>query len=234
MTRFQKEKIDGMLLLLARGASTAEVGQVFGLTGDTIQRRLGREVPEAYRDALAARPVVAGKHGTGNRYNRGCRCPECADATRERMAKRRHSRKPPVHGTKSAYRNHGCRCDPCKAAGSVENAQNREKLTAGEWQNSHGSWLRWLDGCRCVCCEATHQYRNVQAINRNNETLDHAHHHYQPWSGPELETALAVDDGDQWLRPAREVAEMIGRTLCAVEGQRSLARKKNPKTVMFL
>lgn len=68
------------------------------------------------------------EHGTAYRYTRGCRCPECTQAIKERRVRWRESRKsrePPVHGTETAYKNWGCRCDACKVAGSESNRRTR-------------------------------------------------------------------------------------------------------------
>lgn len=72
------------------------------------------------------------KHGTANANRRGCGCEECVEAyrayQRDCMRKLKKRKRPPTHGTASAYWNHGCRCDLCKLAGSMENKLARLRV----------------------------------------------------------------------------------------------------------
>ena len=70
--------------------------------------------------------TLSPKHGTGYRYNRGCRCPRCRKAAKD-LRLRRTERGPTKHGTVSAYVNYGCRCDECRAAGSANNRAIRDR-----------------------------------------------------------------------------------------------------------
>ena len=64
--------------------------------------------------------------GAGTSYTHyGCRCEDCTEANRKRVARRSAERNlepkdpnDPRHGTISFYNNHGCRCDRCKAENS--------------------------------------------------------------------------------------------------------------------
>lgn len=58
--------------------------------------------------------------GTRSAYDRGCSCDECRAAMRRYMASLK-GKKPPRHGTVSAYKNYGCRCDKCRRANSRNN-----------------------------------------------------------------------------------------------------------------
>lgn len=63
------------------------------------------------------------KHGTASGYTYyGCRCGECREGHRLRMARRKAERlSGPVlgkHGLRSTYSNWGCRCEPCTKAHS--------------------------------------------------------------------------------------------------------------------
>jgi hypothetical protein len=75
-------------------------------------------------------------HGASAYSNGKCRCAECREANRERIAMARARRKagrkgghpssldsPLFHGV-SAYQNWGCRCDVCFKAQSEANAAN--------------------------------------------------------------------------------------------------------------
>lgn len=110
------ENVDGILLLIARGAKVEDAANAFGVSGATLTRRMPVEYPDAYRAALEARRYLARPHATRQRYVLGCRCRDCTDANRlyQRGLK---DKTPPNHGTISAYRNFACRCEPCKAAG---------------------------------------------------------------------------------------------------------------------
>lgn len=67
-----------------------------------------------------------GGAGTAYVYNK-CRCDECREANRIRVARRRNERRAepkapddPRHGKSTFYSNHGCRCEKCTAAWSAE------------------------------------------------------------------------------------------------------------------
>jgi len=75
------------------------------------------------------------KHGgAGTAYaHYGCRCEECTEANRKRVARRRAERtaapkddNDPRHGSYSFYSNHGCRCDKCRSAASKTMKERRE------------------------------------------------------------------------------------------------------------
>jgi hypothetical protein len=85
---------------------------------------------------LAATSVVVPDHNFTHGYsgytNYRCRCPECREANRVHVAKRRTERrlllaKDPTlapHGMDSTYLNWGCRCSDCRSAHSdVRRAQ---------------------------------------------------------------------------------------------------------------
>lgn len=70
------------------------------------------------------------KHGgAGTAYSHyGCRCEECKEANRIRVAKRKKQRyletkdpNDPRHGSSSFYSNHGCRCEKCSEAARIKN-----------------------------------------------------------------------------------------------------------------
>lgn len=58
------------------------------------------------------------KHGTPSSYSNGCRCVECREAHRIRIAEQRAARtgKAHTHGSVSAYQNWHCRHPKCRAA----------------------------------------------------------------------------------------------------------------------
>lgn len=127
-----RERLDGLLLLIARGATLEHAGKVVGCSGATLERWLPRICPDGYADALDARPHLRDNHGTSSRYQAGCRCVACSDANNLAMREVWARRKPPVHGTRSAYQNHGCTCDACRAAGTE---LNRERYRARRAQS---------------------------------------------------------------------------------------------------
>ena len=83
-------------------------------------------------------PKVIKHGGSGIAYaNYGCRCAECTEAHRIRLAKRQAERaaeakdpNDPRHGNDSFYINHGCRCEPCKKAHSEKCAEYQQKRKA--------------------------------------------------------------------------------------------------------
>jgi hypothetical protein len=220
--------VDSALLLIARGASMAEVGEWFGVAGRTIERWLHKpELAQARRDAIEARPFLRSNHGTASRYNAGCRCVACREAQREQHKVMRRRKSPPEHGTPSAYRNHGCRCDECRAAGIVANKETLNAIASGAMVLGHGSAQRFADGCRCVVCVYACERRAASVMARQERTVDGAHHARQQWTGAELEIALARNPEGGWLRSSTEVARILGRTYFAVQVKRS--RERDPR-----
>jgi hypothetical protein len=223
-----RERIDLALLLTARGASAAEVGREFGVSGKTVERVVAEIAREEYTAAVRARPLLRSDHGTRYRYNkRNCRCPDCTEANTEWARARRTNRNPSSHGTASAYQNFGCRCAECREAGKSMNARTQAKIRSGEFQMAHGTAVRFWQGCRCSDCEAAEAKRTARASQRNARTVDGAWRHRQQWTGPELEVALMRDANGDWLRSTAEVAAMIGRSLFAVQVKRG--REKDPR-----
>jgi hypothetical protein len=220
--------VDGALLLIARGASMAEVGEWFGVAGRTIERWLHvPELEQARRDAIEARPILRSNHGTVSRANAGCRCVPCREAWNERAKARRQRQSPPEHGTPSAYRNHGCRCDACRAAGSVANKETFNAIASGAMVLGHGSRQRYAAGCRCGVCVHAYERRAASMMERQDRTVDGAHHRGQQWTGAEFEIALARKPDGGWLRSTAEVARITGRTYYAVQVKRS--RERDPR-----
>jgi hypothetical protein len=73
-------------------------------------------------------------HGTRRRYNHGCRCEPCreASAAYARQLRERHKGVPfdqIPHGTRTGRVNYCCGCDACRAAENAYN-QQRKAVTA--------------------------------------------------------------------------------------------------------
>lgn len=86
---------------------------------------------------------VPAKHGTTSRYQSGCRCSECTEATKRYMQYRRDLRRSErvlvdgvmvhpdaTHGTESGYQNHICRCRPCVDAHNRKKRDERARARA--------------------------------------------------------------------------------------------------------
>lgn len=66
-------------------------------------------------------------HGTHADYKAGCRCDECREYQRARVAANRADRFAKGkfnHGRRSAY-DAGCRCEPCRAARAASYGRER-------------------------------------------------------------------------------------------------------------
>lgn len=76
------DHVDGILLLIARGMTVRDVAAYFGIDSRTLTRRMPAEFDEPYRAAIEARKHLRYPHGSRDRYKRGCRCSDCAEANR--------------------------------------------------------------------------------------------------------------------------------------------------------
>lgn len=122
------------------------------------------------------------------------------------MRRMRERKRPPEHGTVSAYRNHGCRCPECCVAGAVDNERLADNLGSGHWKRDEESVQRM-------------SRRSARTASRRNATSrDAASHHGQQWTGPELEVAARED------LAVEQVAAQLGRTISAVYGARRRLR----------
>lgn len=105
--------------VLAKQSTVEDEADALGILPDSLRVRFrakGLELPR-HESPL---------HGTKYRYNRGCRCDECREASRRHQRSLRQ-KEPRQHGTVSAYINFACRCNPCRKAGSDNNRQYRER-----------------------------------------------------------------------------------------------------------
>ena len=93
------------------------------------------------------------KHGSRASYLRGCRCPECREASSTYLRNYRAGvrlRKKAEHGTYSGYTG-GCRCPECRAANAADKRERREKGLAPP---VHGRDGYANHRCRCDICRA--------------------------------------------------------------------------------
>lgn len=118
------------------------------------------------------------------------------------------------HGKYSTYQNHSCRCDECKAAWREYIRDVRARRIARgipesvvHNANTYNNW-----GCRCQVCRDDH---NADRVARY-----HGHHSIRAdaWT-PEEIALLALP-----TLTARQIAEMTGRTMKAVEFKRAQVR----------
>lgn len=127
----------------------------------------------------------------------------------------------PEHGTAGRY-SRGCRCTDCRTGKAQRSAEWRSKVRSEEpVAFRHGLGGRLNHQCPCdVCRRAAREQGNRWQRSTNGRLLESARRHNAQWTGPELELALRSD------LSARQVAEMIGRTLWAVSTMRRRLRKE--------
>ncbi len=124
------------------------------------------------------------------------------------------------HGTRYSYRKRGCRCDQCRKWQRERNqryrARNREKANeqSRRWRVTHPK---------------EHQALLLRQRKKVNDKLrETAERHHQEWTGVELEIASRPD------LTARQVAEILHRTLSAVSNmRRRLASDLDPRDRML-
>ena len=107
--------------IMAEKSTLKKEAEKFGVTEKHLRHYLdenGMHVPSQFDRAP--------KHGTVYRYQQGCKCNLCRQASRDQRARMRSKAEPPTHGL-SGYTNYGCMCDVCRAAGSQNNRDQAEK-----------------------------------------------------------------------------------------------------------
>lgn len=89
----------------------------------------------------------------------------------------------------------------------------------------HGTPTGYINyGCRDRCC--------LRAIERSNTNYTHqtppgsGSNNGEPWEPDHLEIAVARKEDGSYELTAREVAELLGRTIIAVNGQRKIHRER--------
>lgn len=120
------------------------------------------------------------------------------------------------HGTVTRWVR-GCRCDECKHAKTESSKQWRASVRSQAATASipHGISGRQNYLCKCeTCMQAQRSATRHWQRSRNDQLLDRARRHNQQWTGPELELAARRE------LSARQVAEMVGRTMYAVMSMR--------------
>jgi hypothetical protein len=125
------------------------------------------------------------------------------------------------HGTWERY-NAGCRCTGCRAAHLerwTDDYERRAGASPEEIPHGIGGYGNW--GCRCeVCCAAKEAENAAQFRNSNAASLPGAKKRGQEWTGPELEIAARKE------LTAKQVAEMLGRTVSGVRNVRTRLNKE--------
>lgn len=79
---------------------------------------------------------LPGRAPGASAYGAGCRCAECTELHRQRVAAVRadlaaRPREDVPHGTSGGYSNWSCRCEPCTEAHTAELAAYRSARKAG-------------------------------------------------------------------------------------------------------
>lgn len=117
------------------------------------------------------------RHGTASNYNAGCRCADCTEAQRLRIALFRLDRAgslspdDPRHGNASSYINYGCRCRPCTDAHNARLLPGRaRRIREGipPDDSRHGTRYGYNEyGCRCEPCRtASRDYTRARRMAR--------------------------------------------------------------------
>lgn len=182
----------------------------------------------------------------GRRYPSGCRCPLCRTANAKKHREFRAARKAKIlsdptvakHGLRSTYVNWGCRCQKCtdahKASCRLEHRSRTTRAAVGAPGVPHGTANGYNWGCRCDDCHtAAHEYWvNQNGAQRlrwraiNDLSRDTASHHYDTWTGPELEYLSRPDV------TARLASERLGRTMSACRNMRAKLKLDPRKHVL--
>jgi len=124
------------------------------------------------------------------------------------------------HGTRYSYRKRGCRCDQCRKWKRERDRRYRARNPEKASEQSR----RWRDAN-----PEEHQAATRRGQKKLNDKLrETADRHHLEWTGVELEIASRPD------LTARQVAEILHRTLSAVRNMRQrLASDLDPRDRML-
>jgi hypothetical protein len=124
------------------------------------------------------------------------------------------------HGSARRYAL-GCTCDPCTDNNTERNNTSRQRRLGRE-PSEHGAsaYRNW--GCTCTVCVQGHTA--LMASKRN--AAGRGRNYRQPWTSADLDLALEMKDSRRYAHTALEVARELGRSVSAVNQQRTLAKAR--------
>jgi hypothetical protein len=124
------------------------------------------------------------------------------------------------HGTARRYAT-GCTCDPC-TDGNTERMNIQRLKREGQEPPVHGAsaYRNW--GCSCPICRDASNQRTKDRRQANGRGKNHRRN----WSDGDLALAIQKKDGRRYTYTALQVAVLLGRSVAAVNQQRSLARAR--------
>ncbi len=130
-----------------------------------------------------------------------------------------------AHGTPRRYQD-GCKCDPCTDQNTMRNEIARQKR-AGRVPSVHNAstYRNW--NCKCdICSEA-----NRVMMSTKQNAAGKGRNARKEWTSAELEIVTEKKDGRRYARTALEAALMLGRSVAAVNRQRTLRRVNSPREI---
>lgn len=221
---------DGRWSAHGRGNTCREGAGQQQTRGFEVNRRLsGARSPAAQTGARTVNSSA--DHGTMSRYWLGCRCDRCraANAARCRALRAKRMSKPipndVPHGLSTAT-NYGCKCAVCRDAVRTSNRRISERAAAGEIVHVRGGTH---PNCPCPSCKAAHRkYNAAKSRQLNDESLHGATRRFYVWTSAELEIASRPD------LTAKQVAQMLGRSVSAVTTVRGRIKSGEPKILNLL
>jgi len=145
--------------------------------------------------------------------------------TEKRLTKEKKGRS---HGTPGRYAE-GCKCGPCTDRNTERNRIAREKRIAGgipaDVVHGASTFRNW--DCHCPVCVQG----NRDMLTDRNHAAGPGVNRRKEWTSEELQVVSARQpDGRRYTQTAYEVAVALGRSVSAVNKQRSVVRV-NPEKI---
>jgi len=120
------------------------------------------------------------------------------------------------HGTSGRYAE-GCRCDVCTNANTERTQRGKAARTERKPEVHNAStYVNW--GCRCDDCTADNQ----RVVDEKRRAAGRGANSGAPWTKEELAAITERIDKRRYARTALELALDLGRSVGAVNQQRSL------------
>lgn len=130
----------------------------------------------------------------------------------------------PAHGTSRRYGDPKwmCRCDVC-TDGNSRRAKMAKEKRLGQEPPEHGASGYANYGCNCtVCVEGN---RDLLTAKRN--AAGPGANRRKTWTDAEMKKITAKKDGRRYKQTAYELAKELGRSVGAVNQQRSMSKVKS-------
>lgn len=122
------------------------------------------------------------------------------------------------HGTTGCY-DAGCKCDPCTDANNDRAEAARASRAQRDPKVHNASTYRNWPGHGQNCTVCRDDYRRM--LRERNAAAGRGKNRRKPWTSAEMDLIVEKSDGRRYRYTALQLAHMLGRSVAAVNQQRS-------------